>query len=407
LATLVEETAWVMSHLRPEPAQVEVTRTALTLSTLYLSLIQDPRAVRSLLTLRRLPPAAPDSPIRALATVLSIGPAALRSDRSALDKLAESPEFLLAGIANAAVSYLREGDADLAGALGAARRMLAAFEDRATPWLLVMAHSRIGELCVQAEQGDEARRHLRVALLVLEELGVWSEAVGVRWGLVLANLQVGDVEEAERWWQRAARDQTDDGAPGFDLAVRAELALAKGELEVGLTGWRRAVERVKNTDSPLARLAPGVDPWALEVQSAAVIAHARQGRLDLVEDIVRDLPGKLSLMLASSAGKPLPSLTDLPVCGALLLALATVDLDRARRTGDPAATTSGVRMIALAERFRFLRNFQPTMSSTRARDMAEQADRPAYVNAVASYADLSRDELWVAAGVALRERAQS
>jgi hypothetical protein len=63
-------------------------------------------------------------------------------------------------------------------------------------------------------------------------------------------------------------------------------------------------------------------------------------------------------------------------------------------------------MIALAERFRYVRGFQPTMSAARARHVAEQADKPAYADAVSSYADLGRDALRAAASTALRARAQ-
>jgi len=62
-------------------------------------------------------------------------------------------------------------------------------------------------------------------------------------------------------------------------------------------------------------------------------------------------------------------------------------------------------MVALAERFQYLRQFQPTMSLARARHAAEQADRPAYADAVSSYADLGPEELRSAALAALRERA--
>ena len=94
---------------------------------------------------------------------------------------------------------------------------------------------------------------------------------------------------------------------------------------------------------------------------------------------------------------------ELPTCGGFLLALATVDLDRGARTGDQRATRSGARMVALAERFGFLRNFQPTMSAARARQAAEQTDRPAYEDAVSSDAGLGQEELRAAALVALRE----
>ena len=109
-------------------------------------------------------------------------------------------------------------------------------------------------------------------------------------------------------------------------------------------------------------------------------------------------------MLANPVANPPPYLMELPTCGGFLLALATVDLDRGARTGDQRATRSGARMVALAERFRFLRNFQPTMSAARARQAAEQADRPAYEDAVSSYAGLGHENLRAAALAALRAR---
>jgi len=112
------------------------------------------------------------------------------------------------------------------------------------------------------------------------------------------------------------------------------------------------------------------------------------------------------VILTSPAGTPLPSVFELPVCGALLLALGMVDLGRGQRSGDVQATRSGVRLVALAERFRFPRTFQPTMSAARARHAAERADRPAYAEAVSRYADLGRAELRAAAQTALAARAE-
>jgi hypothetical protein len=74
------------------------------------------------------------------------------------------------------------------------------------------------------------------------------------------------------------------------------------------------------------------------------------------------------------------------------------------QVGEEGATRSGARMVALAERFRFLRNFQPTMSAARARHSAEQADRPAYEDAVSSYAGLGHEDLRAAALAALAAR---
>lgn len=61
-------------------------------------------------------------------------------------------------------------------------------------------------------------------------------------------------------------------------------------------------------------------------------------------------------------------------------------------------------MIALAERFGFQQGFRPTMSAARARRAAQDADGPAYANAVSSYARLDPEALRAAVRAALRER---
>src|SRR6266545_3739663 len=350
LATVAEETARVLSHFRAGPDFVEVTRTALTLCTAFTFLLQGPRAVRSLVALRRLPPAPPNTLARATAIVLGAVP----EDRSALQELCDSDEPLVAGAANGIASYLWESQSDPDGALKSAERMLQAFENRGVPWMWALAHCRIAELCLQVEQGAEAQRHLRAALPVLEKLGVWTDVVGLRL-------------------------------------------------------WRRAVDLLANAQAPIfdIDLDPDQEPWVLEARAVAVVAHAQHGRLDLVEETTGELPQRLSTMLTNPVAPPPTYFMESPLCGALLLALAMVDVERGERTGDERASRSGARMIALAERFRFLRGFQPTMSSARARQAAEQADRSAYDDAVSSYADLDREDLRAAALTALRAREQS
>src|SRR6266511_1118848 len=409
LATLIEDTAWILSHFRPDPDLVEVTRTATTLSAIYTFLIPGPRRLRPLVTLRRLPPGPPNTVIRALAKVLSIAPEFLGSDPSALEALCESDEPVLAGIANGFASFLWENEGDLDSALKAARRILGPFENQETqtPWMRVLAHSRISELCMRVDQGDEAQRHLKAALGVQEEFGERSDAFGIRWGLVLTSLQLGAIDEAEHWLELAVLNQLDDagGTFTYELSVRAEILLARGEVDAGLRLWRRVVDQLNSPESATYRIEPsGLDPWTLEVQAVTVVAHAHHGRLDLVEQLTGELPHKLSAILTNPIGTPLPSVFELPVCGALLLALGMVDLDRGQRSGDERATRSGVRMVALAERFRFPRNFQPTMTAARARHAAEHAPRSAYADAVSTYTDLGLDDLRAAAQTALRVR---
>jgi hypothetical protein len=398
---LAAETAHLLSHFRPGPDLVEVTRTTLVLCTAYTFLLEGPRPVRSLVALRRLPPAPPDTLVRAVAVVLG----AATGDRAALDELCDSDEPLVAGVASSVVSYYRENEGDLDSALKAARRTLEGFEQRRLPYLEAVAHARISELCLQAERGEEARRHLLATLPVLERVGNLSDLVGLRWWMTLASLQVGDVDEAERWLDPPRGDEP-VGALTYGLAVRAEILLARGEVEAGLRVWRRAVDLLTSAEEPIYGLVDdvGQEAWILEAKAVTVVAHAQHGRLELVEDLTGELPGRLAAMLADPVANPPPFFMELPICGGLLLALAMVDLDRAARTGDARAARSGARMVALAERFRFLRNFQPTMSAARARQAATDADRPAYDEAVSSYAGRGAGELRAAALAALADR---
>jgi predicted ATPase/DNA-binding SARP family transcriptional activator len=405
MGTLASEIARVLSHFRPGPDLVEVTRTAATLCTAFTFLIQGPRAVRSLVVLRRLPPAPPNTPVRAASIVLG----AMPEGPQALQELCDSDEPLVAGAANGIASYLRENDSDPDGAMKAAERMLEALENRGVPWLWALAHCRVGELCLQVEQGTEAQRHLLAAQPVLDRLGARSDVVGIRWWMVLASLQSGAVDEAEHWLEETAPHRADDpvGVLTYGRGVRAEILLARGELEAGLRQWRRAVDLLTNAEGPIFGLDvdPKDEPWALQAKAVAVVAHAQHGRLDLVDETTRELSRRLQTLLEDPVARP-PYLVELPLFGALLLALAMVDVERGARTGDERASRSGARMIALAERFRFLREFQPTMSSARARHAAQQADGPAHDDAVSSYADLGRDDLRAAALEALRARAQ-
>jgi predicted ATPase/DNA-binding SARP family transcriptional activator/tetratricopeptide (TPR) repeat protein len=402
LMRLTDETAGPLSRFRPGPDFVDVTRTASALCVASTFMLQGPRAMRSLVTMRRLPPASPDRLIGALAIVLD----AVIKDRPALNALCEGDKPLVAGVANGIVSYLQESDGDLERALEAAVRMREAFANRETPWLRAIAGARISELCLQLERGEEARRHLMAALPVYEELGLWSDLAGIRWWLVLAGLQLGAVDEAERWFEQATSNPAEEevGVLTYGFGVRAELLLARGDVDAGLRLWRRAVDLL-NAECPVPLTdTTGLDPWRLEAQAVALVAHAHHGRLDLVEEITGKLLHRLSTMLMNPTPNPPPYLMEFPICGALLLALGMVDIDGGEHTGDIGVTRSGIQMIALAERFGFLRGFQPTMSSTRARHAAEQADKSAYDDAVTSYADLDRDQLRAAALAVLRTR---
>ncbi|WP_307659708.1 hypothetical protein [Streptomyces sp. V1I1] len=115
-------------------------------------------------------------------------------------------------------------------------------------------------------------------------------------------------------------------------------------------------------------------------------ARAYAGRPEPFAELTERLRERLRTLLAAPSYTPV----EFPVYGTVLHALGLAGI----ASGD----TSAVRLIALAERMRVQREFQPTMSLARARRAAEDADGAAYADAVSEYAALGRDELREAAG---------
>ncbi|MEU9365591.1 BTAD domain-containing putative transcriptional regulator [Streptomyces avermitilis] len=389
LAALAEETGGPLSHFRPSPENpedVETARSAATVCTACLFMGRGPYAVRHLVTLRRLPPAPPDTLTRALAIVLGAFPEIHPPRYTRLQELCDADAPLLAGMAAGVASYVWEAEHDTERALVCARRMLDTLGPLENPAMRLIGHGRISELCLKSGHGAEAYDHLRAALGALDEVGDWTDTIGVRWGLVLACLQRGEVDEAEYWLGLAALEQSESAETfGTDLPARAEIALARGLTEVGLGLWRQAVERIRE-GSLLHADDPFVDPWSLEIQSAALAAHAQCGRLEPVAGLAERLRERLLGMLSGASADGSPA--ELPVYGTVLLALGFAGL----AGGDPAA----VRLVALAERMPAVREF-PTLSSARSRQAAENADRAAYDDARSTYATLKREELRAAA----------
>ncbi|GAB2973260.1 hypothetical protein GCM10023080_041820 [Streptomyces pseudoechinosporeus] len=392
LAALAADTGPPLSHYYPEPEHVEVARAAAVMCTTSLFMGYGPHAVRQLVTLRRLPPAPPDTLLRAIAIVLSAVPEILPPDYEVLQKLCDSEQPLLAGTAECVATYVWESEHDIDRALTSARRIIAALGPVDNPFLQVMGHSRLSELCLQTERGEEAYGHLKAALQALLRLRDEHDLIGIRWGLVLACLQRDDPDEAEYWLRQAeGADTTKQEAYSMDLIGRAEIALARGLTEVGLGLWRSAVQPLPAVGS-IHGGDPFFDQWVLEILAVAVTAHAHADRLELVAEPVDRLRQGLRTLLSGPSGSPM----ELPVFGTVLHALGLAGL----ASGD----TTAVRMIALAERLRVLRSFQPTMSADRARKAvgaAGNAARAAYADAVSEYAALERDELREAARAAM------
>lgn len=413
MAALTGQSAGLLSHLRLEPGFAEVARTAVALAAVSALILQHPAAARALVSLRQLPPAPPDTPARATALVLNALAEARGKQLSTLSLLCDSDEPLLSAMANTVASFVWQSVNDPERALKAARRTLTAFEghDKQFPWFRVVTHSRIGELCMELGLAEEAHEHFAATLSILDELPelnafqTGSSASRIRSAMVLVNLQRNAVDEAEQWLELTLREDGEEGAglPMFGLVARAQIALARGEADAGLRLWRQAVDALHD---PRVQARAGelfhTQTWILDVEAMTVIAHARESRLALIGQLAGRLPRAATKLILDTVDGSAMSYSDFPLCGTQLLALALLDVDRGRRTGDARATRSGARMIALAERFRV----QSAISAAQIRLLGEQADEPAYTEAASEYAGLDADSLRSAASAAVRGRAQ-
>ncbi|MFB9234124.1 BTAD domain-containing putative transcriptional regulator [Plantactinospora siamensis] len=400
LNDLVADTGRLLSHYRPDPRHVEATRQVAVLCVSFVMSILGPRAVRAMVTLRRLPPADPASLGGATAIVMN----AARDDPAALLALCDSGEPLVAGVANGIASYLWETSYDPDRALAAARRMARLVTTDVSLWLGALGHARVAELHLQREEAAEARDCLLTALPALERMEMTADLTGLRVWLALASVRLGDLAEAERWLAGTESTGADNNGPGYPLSVRAELLLAQGDVAAGLESWRRVVAAIRDRDDEVVPgISGAVNPWAVEAQAATVVAHARHGRSELVAPLVTELSDQLTAMLDHPLESPPPYVLELRLCGLFTVSLGLVDLARAESTGDERAIRSGIRLVALAQRLGYPRNF-PTLSAETARQAAERADRPAYDDAVSSYAGLDGDRLRAAALAALRDR---
>ena len=414
LTALAGDTVRILPGFRPGSALVEATRTSLVLGAVSGFLLRGPGPARFLAGLRRLPSAPPDTFARAAQAVLNALHGTPEADLAALQALSRSDQPLVAGIASQLAGYAREGAGDLDGALAAARQSLVALERGGGAWLRTAAHARIGELCLQMDEPgscDEALRHLSAALSVVEAFGAWSSANRLRQAIVGANVQRGAYDEAERDLKLTEPGGGDEpwDMSMFDTVMRAEIALGRGDVDTGLQLWRTAAATLRDARGPgTGGDLSGLDPWALQVQAFAAVAHAHHGRLGLVAEITGALPAALSALTADPGPPPgtLDASYGLAVCGTLLLALGLTDIDQGRRAADGGRARSGARMIALAESFGLRNGLQPSMSPARARRAAQDADGPGYADAMSSYAGLDPGGLRAAARAVLQARAQ-
>lgn len=388
----------VISHYRPDPDDVEITRQALVLATVNLTIVGNPTGLRALVLVQRLPPASRTGVVEALGRLvtdsggrLPIGARVLDADRAL--ELADSADPMLRATAILLASHILENDGRVTEALQTARRGVQDEAMMSSLWGTLVNQSRVAELASSLGEYAEAEAMAERVLPLLARFGAQGDITSIRWMLATLRLHRGDLSGAEDQLQAAGFDPAADsfGEGTMGLTIRAELELAGGQVDSALRRYRAAVEHAETR----SHLAPFIGeetttPWVTIARAACLASHAANGRFDAVTE----LPGKLIESLRDVAGDIISPTSlvirvDLPVCGGAVLGLSYALAASATTAAERRHTARGV---ALSDALGVSRT-PPAMSRDRAEQLAIQTDAPAYASATKTYAGAGRDEL--------------
>ncbi len=342
-------------------------------------------------------PASTEPEVRALAVLTADGTSLLGGDRLDLGRFVDHPDRHVAGLALRWSSHALENSGELAAAVTASERALGLWRPEDGPWPHAMHHTQLAGLHSQLGDPDAADRHAAQALDVLDDLLAVDDAVQLRAVLATGAIARGDLDEAQRQVDEAAsRPQSALWGGGFVLAAtRAELALARGDVETGLALYEQSVAAAAALAFPGLGTEVGLEPWTLYAESSALASHARHGADGSGVELHAHVVDQARRALAPGRGR-----VDHPAIGCLLFALGVWAL---LREGRPAAA---VELVALAERFGYSRH-TPSMALGTLETEAEAAAPGALEARRAAYDGRSGPDLLAEARAAVSAEAGS
>ncbi|KAA1415263.1 AAA family ATPase [Nocardioides humilatus] len=358
---LAEAIADALRDWTPPPERLDDARATLAMTLINSTIASLDSAAELHRMLGVLGPDAASPALRAmLVVVLAVGPG---QDRGEARLLVDDPDPRVQAVALQWLSHECENSGDPESAIDFSERGLALADDSLGPWTRAIGHTQLAGLYAQFGRAEETAAHLREALPVLWRLGAEDDALQAESLLAMVAVRDGDLAEAERIIERVEahpRRTFGYGTAGTVLSARAELMIARGDIEAGLRLSRAAADEL------IALRFPGVAtsdlaPWVVFGESIAVVTHARFDSGDAGSAYYDSLLTKAPKVI--EAGGDL----DFPVLGTLLFALGTWGLHRGTL---PA--TDAVHLLVLAERFAYNR-FNPTVSWDAAVAAAEAA----------------------------------
>ena len=351
---------------QPEPEEIDAAVTAAAVTALNTMVGEIANAPSCLAILEQYGDRTTEPRAKGLVAVLAAQDAddATRTlERLALIDVAHGYDRESDAMARLWSAHYLENDGDPERALEETTRGLALVEDSDGPWIRAMMHSVAGGLNAQLGKREEAARHALLAIPILDQLEANDDGVQARSLLAGHAIAEGGFEEAERLIQeieRLTHERTGFGGAFVTGTVRAELALAKGDVEEGLLLYRVAGKELAAITLP-GMDRTGFEPWTLFGDAAGTTAHAIHGTGEDGSDLFERLRAKASQVLNPDRPR-----MDYPVAGMVLHGLGTWGL--LKQAMDPE---DAIRLLVLAELFAYPQ-FTTTMDPARTQDEAER-----------------------------------
>ncbi|WP_295658143.1 BTAD domain-containing putative transcriptional regulator [uncultured Nocardioides sp.] len=343
----------------PTPELRSAAHEAASLILIHLSWVHDRQFGELTDAMRRW--GEPETPWSRAAYAMFVQP----GPGSTIDRLLaiadDSGDHLTAAMMLLWASLTAENSGDVREALVLARRGLAT--GPLTPYLEASLLAQLAQLAMALGDHREAARHAERAWPLLLRLHAVDDARTLRVATALVPLVDGDLDAAERILDELGADPegAQMGSRMAVLAARAELALARGDVEEGLRLFDAAVASVIEAEVPGVALTP----WVLLAAAGAIVARVQHttGPDPRAAELRDLLAGRTVLVGGTSL-----AFTDLPLNGVLVVALGAWTL----RFGDPGAHEDAVHLLAVADRWTYNRSF-PSMAWPRLAALAETA----------------------------------
>ncbi|MFT4009257.1 MAG: BTAD domain-containing putative transcriptional regulator [Nocardioidaceae bacterium] len=330
----------------PTPADLaDAVRMSLVVSITNATILRGLDAEGALERLRELGPGQTPWLRANVRALLAAAVPGIMQDVSPLAALADDPDPSTAIVASMWTAQVQENSGDLAGAQESARYALSLCRDEDGPWLRAALSAQLATFALHSGDFDQAQRFAQNAMPGLLAVGAMEDYTQARTVLAIVAVQRGVLDDAQALIEELAREESAQSVFGGALAIaccRAEILLARGEIEDGLRAYAEAVEDMRSRPMMAHQPVPDFEPWVLFPQAAAVAAALRHGRPGVARASRDELAARLPALLTADG------FVDIPIAGAILFALGAWECVE----GDSGL---GARLLGFADRFSFSR----------------------------------------------------